>query len=425
MWLVDTYILYLLVIGSLLLGITLGSGWISRLPLSYALIYLVVGILLGSYGFNLIQLRPDAKLLERLTEFVVIVSVFGCGLKMNRPLKPWAWNTTARLIGLLMPISIFAIAVVSHSFLGFSWAEAILLGGILAPTDPVLASEVQLSNVEDKDEMRFGLTSEGGLNDALAFPFVYLGLYWLKDSNLDNWFKEWVLIDLLWAVTAGIIMGYLVAKAIVWIEKRTQQIRPIDDVIEDFVALSTILLTYSLTELVNGYGFLAVFVAGYVVQANYFTEQDKRHAQLEFTEQIEKLLEVGTILLLGTLLLVDPMIKHGGQALVVAGLLLFVIRPVGVWISMLGSRVPVQTSFIFGWFGIRGVGSLYYLSYAFSKGLKGDLGDQIAWITYITIVISVVLHGVSATPVMNWYERHIKGTSKDVTPEARLEDELD
>lgn len=425
MWLVDTYILYLLVIGSLLLGITLGSGWISRLPLSYALIYLVVGILLGSYGFNLIQLRPDAKLLERLTEFVVIVSVFGCGLKMNRPLKPWAWNTTARLIGLLMPISIFAIAVVSHSFLGFSWAEAILLGGILAPTDPVLASEVQLSNVEDKDEMRFGLTSEGGLNDALAFPFVYLGLYWLKDSNLDNWFKEWVLIDLLWAVTAGIIMGYLVAKAIVWIEKRTQQIRPIDDVIEDFVALSTILLTYSLTELVNGYGFLAVFVAGYVVQANYFTEQDKRHAQLEFTEQIEKLLEVGTILLLGTLLLVDPMIKHGGQALVVAGLLLFVIRPVGVWISMLGSRVPVQTSFIFGWFGIRGVGSLYYLSYAFSKGLKGDLGEQIAWITYITIVISVVLHGVSATPVMNWYERHIKGTSKDVTPEARLEDELD
>jgi NhaP-type Na+/H+ or K+/H+ antiporter len=185
------------------------------------------------------------------------------------------------------------------------------------------------------------------------------------------------------------------------------------------------LLTYSLTELVNGYGFLAVFVAGYVVQANYFTEQDKRHAQLEFTEQIEKLLEVGTILLLGTLLLVAPMIKYGGQALLVAGLLLFVIRPVGVWISMLGSRVPVQTSLIFGWFGIRGVGSLYYLSYAFSKGLKGDLAEQIAWITYITIVISVVLHGVSATPVMNWYERHIKGTSKDVTPEARLEDELD
>lgn len=421
----DTYILYLLVIGSLLLAITLGSGWISRLPLSYALIYLIVGILLGPYCFKLIELRPDAKFLQRLSEIVVIVSVFGCGLKMNRPLKLWAWNTTARLIGFLMPISILAIAMASHFFLSFSWAEAILLGAILAPTDPVLASEVQLADVEDKDEMRFGLTSEGGLNDALAFPFVYFGLYWLKDSNLDNWFKEWVAIDLLWAVTSGIIMGYLVAKVIVWIEKRTQQVRPIDDVIEDFVALSTILLTYSLTELVNGYGFLAVFVAGYVVQANYFTEQDKRHAQLEFTEQIEKLLEIATILLLGSLLLIAPMIKYSGSALLIAGLVLFVIRPVGVWISMLGSRIPTQTNLIFGWFGVRGVGSIYYLSYAFTKGLKGEIAEQIAWITYITIVISVVLHGITATPIMNWYERNIRGTSKDITPEARLEDELD
>ena len=421
----DTYIIYLLVIGLLLLAITLGSGWISRLPLSYALIYLVVGILLGPYGFKLIDLRPDAKFLQRLSEIVVIISVFGCGLKMNRPLKLWAWNTTARLIGLLMPLSIIAIAAASHWFLGLSWAAAILLGGILAPTDPVLASEVQLADVEDKDELRFGLTSEGGLNDALAFPFVYFGLYWLKDSNLDNWFKQWVAIDLLWAVTTGIIMGYLVAKAIVWIEKRTQQIRPIDDVVEDFVAISTILLTYSLTELINGYGFLAVFVAGYFVQASYFTDQDKRHAQLEFTEQIEKLLEVATILILGSLLLLAPMIKYSGQGLLIAGLVLFVIRPVGVWLSMLGSRVPIQTSMIFGWFGIRGVGSIYYLSYAFTKGLKDDLGEQIAWITYITIVISVILHGVTATPVMNWYERHIKGTRKDITPEARLEDELD
>lgn len=421
----DPYILYLLVIGLLLLVITLGSGWISRLPLSYALIYLFVGILLGPYGFKLIEIRPDTNFLVRLTEFVVIVSVFGCGLKMNRPLKFWAWNTTARLIGFLMPISIIAIAVASHFLLGFSWAGAILLGAILAPTDPVLASDVQLSEVEDKDEMRFGLTSEGGLNDALAFPFVYLGLYWLKDSNLDNWFKQWVAIDLLWAITSAIIMGYLVAKAIVWIEKRIQTVRPIDDVVEDFVAISTILLTYSLTEVINGYGFLAVFVAGYFVQASYFTDQDKRHAQLEFTEQIEKLLEVGTILILGSLLLMAPMIKYSGQAILIAALVIFVIRPLGVWLSMLGSRVPVQTNLIFGWFGIRGIGSLYYLSYALTKGLKGELGEQIAWITYMTVVISVILHGITATPVMNWYERHIKNTNKDITPEARLEDELD
>lgn len=412
----NVYILDLLVIGLLLLAVTLGSGWISRLPLSYALIYLVVGIFLGPNGVHLIQLRPDAEFLERLTEFVVIVSVFGCGLKMNRPLKPWAWKSTARLIGFLMPISILAIAAVAHWLLGFNWAAAILLGAILAPTDPVLASEVQLAHIEDKDELRFGLTSEGGLNDALAFPFVYFGLFWLKDNNWENWFKSWVAVDLLWAIAAGIVMGIVVAKTIVWIDQRLQRHQAADDLMEDFVALSTILLTYSLTELVNGYGFLAVFVAGVVVQKSYQRDPEKRLAQLEFTERIEKLLEVGTILLLGSLLLVNPMIKYAGDALIVAGLLLFVIRPVGTWISMLGSPVPAPTRWLFGWFGIRGVGSLYYLTYAFGKGLKGETAEQIAWITFITICLSVILHGISSTPLMNWYERHIKGTAKDVSP---------
>lgn len=418
----NIYILDLLVIGLLLLGVTLGSGWIARLPLSYALIYLVVGIGLGPYGVRLIQLRPDAVFLERLTEFVVIVSVFGCGLRMNRPLKLWAWKTTARLIGFLMPISIFAIAAACHWLVGFDWSAAVLLGAILAPTDPVLASEVQLADVEDKDELRFGLTSEGGLNDALAFPFVYFGIYWLKDSNWENWFKQWVAVDLLWAIASGIVMGIVVAKAVVWIDQQVQHFQQVDDLMEDFVALSTILLTYSLTELVNGYGFLAVFVAGVVVQSSYFHDQEKRLAQLEFTERIEKLLEVGTILLLGSLLLIDPIIKYAGQALLVASLLLFVIRPVGVWISMLGSRIPAPTRWFFGWFGIRGVGSLYYLTYAFGKGLKGETAEQIAWITYITVIISVLLHGVSATPLMKWYERNIKGTSKDISPTTSLDE---
>ncbi len=191
----DTYILSLLVIGLLLLGVTLGSGWIKHLPFSYALIYLIVGVSLGSYGFSLVKVRPDTQFLEKLTEFVVIVSVFGCGLKMNRPLKLWAWQSTIRLIGLLMPISIFALAAIAHYALNMGWGAAILLGAILSPTDPVLASEVQLAHVDDQDELRFALTSEGGLNDALAFPFVYLGIYAFKDPNWDNWFKKWVGID--------------------------------------------------------------------------------------------------------------------------------------------------------------------------------------------------------------------------------------
>lgn len=401
------YILILLAVGLLLLTVTLGSGWIARLPFSYALIYLIVGILLGSQVTGLINLDIDAKVLERFTEMVVIISVFGCGLKMNRRLSLSAWNTTARLIGFLMPISIVALSAVAHWLLGMSWGAAILLAAILAPTDPVLASEVQLAHTKDRNELRFGLTSEGGLNDALAFPFVYFGIYALKDNNWDNWFKQWVAVDIIWAIAAGIVMGIVVAKAVIWIDRQLQRQRKADELMEDFVALSAVFLTYSLTELVNGYGFLAVFVAGLVMQHNYYHAQEhkKRLDQLEFIEQGEKLLEVGTIVLLGTILAINPVFDYLPQALLIAAFLVFIIRPLGVAISLLGSNISLTNRTFIAWFGIRGVGSLYYLNYAVGKEIGTSIAQQITWITIITIVFSIVIHGISSTPLMMWYKR--------------------
>ncbi|MBD1863613.1 MULTISPECIES: sodium:proton antiporter [Trichocoleus] len=421
-WFVDTYILSFLVLGLLLLLITLGSSWINRLPLSYALIYLAVGILLGPGGINLVKLRPEAEFLERATEFVVLISLYSCGLKMNRPLKLWAWSSTARLIGFLMPISIGAIALLGHWFLKLNWGEAILLGAILAPTDPVLASEVQLSDRDDRNELRFGLTSEGGLNDALAFPFVYFGLHWIEDGNWESWFKNWVAVDLLWAIAAGLVMGIVVAKAVAWVDQKIQNYRKVDELFEDFTAISTILLTYALTEMVNGYGFLAVFVAGVVAQRSY-RNPEKPRSQLSFIERLEKLAEVGVILLLGSLLRIEPILRFIDEALLVAGALIFVVRPIGAWISTIGEKytslVPKgsrrnfrerfrpTTRWLLGWFGIRGVGSLYYLAYAYGKGLEGETGEMIGWITYLTVVISVILHGISSTPLMKWHDESI------------------
>jgi sodium/hydrogen antiporter len=403
----DSHILSLLAIGFLLLFVTLGSGWISRLPISYAIIYLVTGIALGPYGVNLIEVRPGAEFLERLTELVILISLFSCGLKMNRPLRVWAWQSTVRLIGLLMPLCILGVAAIGYWGLGMSVGAAILLGAILAPTDPVLASEVQLSHPNDQDELRFGLTSEGGLNDALAFPFVYFGLRWIKDNDWQNWFVEWVKIDLIWAIALGVAMGILVARSIVWLDKKLQKVRSMDALMEDFVALSILLLTYSLTELVNGYGFLAVFVAGLVTQLCYHNP-DKQSAQLEFTEILEKLAEIGTILIFGSLLRIEPILKFSGQGLLVAGLLLFIIRPIGAWLSTLGQSSNPFRPWLFGWFGIRGVGSLYYLFYALGEGLQNEVGEQISWIVLLVVVISIVIHGITSTPLMNWYERQIE-----------------
>ncbi|VEP12575.1 conserved membrane hypothetical protein [Hyella patelloides LEGE 07179] len=302
-------------------------------------------------------------------------------------------------------MSIAILAAIAYYILGMGWGAAVLLGAILSPTDPVLASEVQLAHIEDKDELRFALTSEGGLNDSLAFPFVYLGIYAFNDANWNNWFTKWVGIDLIWAIAAGIIMGIVVAKAVVWLDYALQKRRPADDLMEDFVAIGIILLTYSVTELVNGYGFLAVFVAGLVVQRSYHCQPDKRLAQLEFTEQIEKLLEVTAIVILGTMLLIEPMLKYAGQSLLVAGLLFLVVRPLGVWLSMLGGNLPRRTRNLMGWFGIRGLGSIYYLTYALGKGISGNTAEQIAWITYTVVVLSIIVHGISASPLMSWYEK--------------------
>lgn len=339
---------------------------------------------------------------------------------MSRPMRFWAWSSTARLIGFLMPLSIFAVAALAHWVLNMEWGPAILVGAILAPTDPVLASEVQLYDPQDRDELRFGITSEGGLNDALAFPFVYFGLHWLKDDNWQNWFVGWALNELLWKIAAGAVMGYVVAKAVRWLDRQLQRQRQADELMEDFIALSTILLTYSLTELtVHGYGFLAVFISGLTMRRRRNTE--KSISQLHFIERLEKLSEIGTILLLGSLLRIEPMWQYARDTLTIAIPLFFVIRPLGAWISTIGLAVHPATRWLYGWFGIRGVGSIYYLAFAFGYGLKDELGERIAWITYTTIVISVILHGVTATPLMKWYERNIEDNPKleeDPAPEA-------
>jgi NhaP-type Na+/H+ or K+/H+ antiporter len=408
--LISPYILGLLLIGLLLLTVGWGSEWIMRLPLSYAILYLVIGIALGPYGIDLIRLQPNTEFIEHFTEFVVIVSLYSCGLKISRPLKVPLWNSTIRLIGLLMPLSILAVTAVGHWLVQLPWAAAVLLGAILSPTDPVLASEVQLEHAQDPNELRFGLTSEGGLNDALAFPFVYFGLYWLKDPNLDNWFPQWVAIDLIWAIAAAIAMGCLVAKGGIWINNRIQGARGVNDVMADLVALGVILLTYALTEVINGYGFLAVFVAGYMVQRRgCYPEQ--RHSQLVFITQIEKLLEVGAILLLGALLRGEQMLEFALPALTVSGLLLFVIRPMGAWLSTMGGNFHPGTRLLFGWFGIRGIGSIYYLSYAVTEGLPEPITAQLRWIVYLTVLVSIIIHGITAAPLVAWHDYSIGETA--------------
>ena len=423
----DAFTLGCIIVGALLIAKTLGSSFINRLPLSAAMLYLAVGVAIGPWGWGLLKLDAfkNTALLERLTEVALLVSLFTAGMKLELPLKDKRWRIPVQLATVSMLITVAAIAAAGVWLLDLPLGAAVLLGAILAPTDPVLASDVQMANPGDRDRLRFGLTGEGGLNDGTAFPFVMLGLGLLGVHELGNMQWRWWAVDVLWAVIGGLALGYamgtLVGRVIIYL--RTQRREALGS--DEFIALGLIALTYGVALLMLTYGFLAVFAAGLALRridepdaaalpppAAGLTESEQKasgsHApahmmrQVErFNSQLESFAEVAIVLVVGVLL---ATVKFRFEVLWFVPLLFLVIRPAAVAIGLLGTDAKPAQRRLMAWFGIRGIGSLYYLLYAISHGLKPELAQLLLSITLAVIVASVIAHGISVTPLMKRYE---------------------
>jgi len=429
------FAIWTLIIGVLLISMALSGTLLKRLPLSTALLYLAVGYGLGPAGLAL--MAPDpltyTVLLERMAEVAVLISLFTVGLKLGLPLSNKGWRLPVRLATVSMTLTVAFIAAIGVTSLGLSLGAAILLGAILAPTDPVLASDVQVEEANDRDRLRFSLTGEGALNDGAAFPFVMLGLglLGLHDLGADGW--RWFAVDVLWAITGGLGIGWalgtLIGRLVVYLRSRHQESVGFDE----FLALGLIALTYGLAVLGHTYGFLAVFAAGLALQrvkehpgtdsplAAQETGLQSRHAHQAlathsgfasaymrqevqgFNERLERIAEVAVVLVVGAML---PFIDHLPANAVGFLLLLFlVVRPLSVWLGMLGAPVSGDQRLLISWFGIRGIGSIYYLMYAINHGLPRLLAEEIIALTLTTVAVSIVLHGISVTPLMNLYKR--------------------
>ena len=423
----DAFTLGCIIVGALLIAKTLGSSFINRLPLSAAMLYLAVGVAIGPWGWGLLKLDAfkNTVLLERLTEVALLVSLFTAGMKLELPLKDKRWRIPVQLATVSMLITVAAIAAAGVWLLDLPLGAAVLLGAILAPTDPVLASDVQMANPGDRDRLRFGLTGEGGLNDGTAFPLVMLGLGLLGVHELGNMQWRWWAVDVLWAVIGGLALGYamgtLVGRVIIYL--RTQRREALGS--DEFIALGLIALTYGVALLTLTYGFLAVFAAGLALRridepdaaalpppAAGLTESEQKasgsHApahmmrQVErFNSQLESFAEVAIVLVVGVLL---ATVKFRFEVLWFVPLLFLVIRPAAVAIGLLGTDAKPAQRRLMAWFGIRGIGSLYYLLYAISHGLKPELAQLLLSITLAVIVASVIAHGISVTPLMKRYE---------------------
>jgi NhaP-type Na+/H+ or K+/H+ antiporter len=372
-------------------------------------------------------------LLERAAEIAVLISLFAVGLKLGLPFSDKRWQLPLRLATVSMIVTVGLTALIGVVAFGLTPGAAVLLGAILAPTDPVLASDVQVTEENDRDRLRFSLSGEGGLNDGAAFPFVMLGLglLGLHDLGVGGW--RWIAVDVLWATFGGLLIGAVAGAVIGRLVIHLRSRHKVSVGLDEFLALGLIALAYGIALLCRTYGFLAVLAAGIALQrvqgpqagrdsyaprnlalqpgqgnaAALATDSTHAGAYLmqevrDFNAQLERIVEVAVVLVVGAMLASIPI---EARTLAVVAVLLLVVRPVAVWLGLQGAPVSGEQRLLISWFGVRGIGSIYYLMYAVNHGLPEGLAEQMIAITLTVVASSVVLHGISVTPLMRRYAR--------------------
>lgn len=400
----DPYKLALALIGLALIGATWLPHLLKRQSLTFPIVYVTLGIVL--YGLPLQLPDPDpfeyGVVAERLTELVVLVALVGAGLRIDTPFGWRRWSPTWRLLGLTMPLCILAGAWLGQHLLGLGLASAVLLGAVLAPTDPVLASDVQVGGpgTGEEDPVRFALTSEAGLNDGLAFPFVWLAiaLSLLAGGVEPGWFARWLWLDVAWRVGGGVLIGGLVGYGLMHVIFRSPTDINLARTSDGLTALAITLFVYGVAELCQAYGFLAVFVAALVIR--HHERSNAYHQTLnQFAEQCERLLTALLLILLGGTVSIGVLGPLRWVDVAFALVFVLLVRPLAGWLALARSALPARERWVISVFGIRGMGSFYYLAFAFNHGRFDDHPRLWAVVTLV-VLLSVLLHGISAHGVM-------------------------
>ncbi|WP_244815948.1 sodium:proton antiporter [Caballeronia sp. Lep1P3] len=433
-----TETIWFLVVGGVLIFMGLASSTFKRLPISTAMCYLAIGFALGPGAANLLHIRldGDTAVLRLVTEVGMLVSLFAIGLRLRVPPTDRRWLLPLRLGFVAMALTIVALTLLCGYALGMAWGPSLLLAAMLAPTDPVLAHDVQVEQPGDTDLLRFSLTGEGGLNDGIALPFALLGIAVCRyeaspDDALHLSFIAQAAWGTLGALASGWALGGLTVRLVAYL--RTRRGEALGS--EGFYALGLIALSYGVAQLLHTYAFLAVFAAGLAmrraeqkrsgdksareavgtIDADDVTatasDPDRAHAFMAervhgFTIELERIAEVATMLIVGAVLATLWRELFTWRAAVLIGGLFVVIRPLAVEASLVGSCATGAQRRLMSWFGIRGVGSFYYLLYALENAPK-QAASPLVPLVVAAIAASVIVHGVTSTPLMNRYQRSL------------------
>ena len=414
----DGLSVWFLAAGSLLLLMAVIGAAIERLPVSPAIVYLAFGFLLGPGAFGLLEidLESHRSLIRAIAEVGVVLSLFSVGLRLGVPLRDSAWRVPLLLVGPAMVLTIAGGALAAWAIFGLGAGAAILLASIVAPTDPVLASELQLKHPTERDRVRFGLTAEGGMNDGLAAVGIVLGLALLDPVETV---APAIVREIAWSVPAGVVLGALCGTAFARVALGLRRRDRSTPGLEVFLVLGLIALAYGLASMVRAEGFLAVFAAGVAVrrierrasaqagpsaaaQETAGAPAAMAHELLVFNRQIERIAEVVVVVMAGALL--DAAL-FDWRAWAFAIVMLLVVRPAAVALGVAGAPLSPRERRLLQWFGVRGIGSLYWLAFALEREAAGADTAVLATATLTVIAASVLAHGVSATPVMDWHLR--------------------
>ncbi len=406
----DNYNIILLYLGFIILVTTLLPRFLSNNIAAAPIVYLALAVLVFSFFEEspLPHLAEQPYYGKRLTEFGIIISLTAAGLKIKRPFAWETWRISFRLLAFTMPLTIALIFLFGWFMLGFAPATAMLLGAVIAPTDPVLASDTQTTPPleDDVSSSRLALTTEAGLNDGLAFPFTNMAIAMaLISIHPEGWIVDWLYTDFFYKIIAGTLTGLVLGWILAWIVFLSPKPVTHESALTlGLLALSLTLLPYGIAEILNSYGFIAVFVA-----ACMFRQQESTHRHLDilhdFSEEIEKIM-VAVLFTIAGIYISHGFVEDFQWYMIPAALvIILLVRPLSGYISLTGTGLSNRKKWIISFFGIRGIGSIYYLLYAFYHA-DFEQSRQVLALVAVIIILSVFIHGLSARPVMKkWATR--------------------
>ena len=410
----ESYIVTITIIGIAILGMAWMPSFTKKTGISDSVVYVLLGII--AYECLDILPAPNPIVYQdytiHFTELVVIISLMGTGLKIDNPFTFKSWNIPFRMLTVTMILCIAAVGLFAYYFLKFDFASSLLLGAVLAPTDPVLASDVQVGPPLEKvvDDVRFSLTAEAGMNDGMAFPFTWLAILISLASagNFTNVVQEWFLVDFMYKVVAGVVLGVLLGRLLAYLIFKVSEQNKHIHLNDGFIAVAASLSIFGLVELVHGYGFVAVFV-GSITLRNYELD-NKFHSDLHsFSDQAERILVAIVLLIFGGSL-VHGILDHLTWGMAILGFIfLILIRPVSGLVGLIGTSLHIKEKLGISFYGIRGIGSFYYLAFALREG-SFSLGKELWSAVAFVALLSVLIHGLTATKVMSRLERKFSQT---------------